>query len=300
MPERRRRRPWRVALAVLATLGLIIAAVNVVQTVLRTPTPPLVQRCIATDGQDSVALDPEQAAYAALISAIATERGLPARAVTIGLATAMQESRLANLDYGDRDSLGLFQQRPSQGWGTIEQVTDPVHATNAFYDALVRVPDYESLEITVAAQEVQRSGFPDAYAQHEQLARLFASSLTGHSSAALVCRLAEPDAATTAALPATLTTRLARDLPSVVMVASGTDHLLEVQALTPDGGADSLDRLAWAVAQWAVATAHETGVGEVVVSGQHWVRADGGRAAWAPLPDGAVGVDDPVGTVRLR
>ncbi|WP_154795269.1 hypothetical protein [Occultella kanbiaonis] len=300
MPERRRRRPWRAAVVVLVTLGLTIGAVNVVQTLLRAPTPPLVQRCIATDGQDSVALDPEQAAYAALISAIATERGLPARAVTIGLATAMQESRLANLDYGDRDSLGLFQQRPSQGWGTVEQVTDPVYATNAFYDALVRVPDYENLEITVAAQEVQRSGFPDAYAQHEQLARLFASSLTGQSPAALVCRLAEPDAATTAALPATLTTRVARDLPSVVMVAEGTDQLLSVQELAPDGGADSLDLLAWAVAQWAVATAHETGVGEVVVAGQHWVRADGGRAAWAPLPDGAVGVDDPVGTVRLR
>ncbi|TDE93884.1 hypothetical protein EXU48_10420 [Occultella glacieicola] len=300
MAQRRRRRPWRIALVLLVTLGLTIAAVNVVQSLVRLPSPPLVQRCLATDGSTSVALDPEQAAYAALISAIATERGLPARAVTIGLATAMQESRLANLDYGDRDSLGLFQQRPSQGWGTVEQVTDPVHATNAFYDALVRVPDYERLEVTVAAQEVQRSGFPDAYAQHEQLARLFASALTGHSPASVVCRLAEPDPATTAALPAMLSTRLARDLPSVSMVAAEADQLLGVEALVPDGGADSRDRLAWAVAQWAVATAHETGVSEVVVAGQRWVRSEGARAAWAPLPEGAVGADDPAGTVRVR
>ena len=102
----------------------------------------------------------EQAENAALITAISVRRGLPARAASIALATAYQESDLTNLEHGDRDSLGLFQQRPSQGWGTPEQILDPVYATNAFYDALAEVDGYESLEITEAAQEVQRSGFP--------------------------------------------------------------------------------------------------------------------------------------------
>ena len=86
-----------------------------------------------------------------------------------------------NLDYGDRDSLGLFQQRPSQGWGTAEQISDPVYATNAFYDALVEVDGYQDMRITEAAQEVQRSGFPEAYEEHAEGARALASALTGYS-----------------------------------------------------------------------------------------------------------------------
>ena len=83
--------------------------------------------------------DLEQSGNAALIAAVAVQRGLPARAATIALATAYQESDLRNLEYGDRDSLGLFQQRPSQGWGTREEILDPHYAAGAFYDALVQV-----------------------------------------------------------------------------------------------------------------------------------------------------------------
>src|SRR3712207_3574887 len=79
----------------------------------------------------------------------------------------MQESRLRNLDYGDRDSLGLFQQRPSQGWGTPGQVQDPVYAAGTFYDHLVTVPGWDSGRLTDVAQAVQRSGFPEAYQKHE-------------------------------------------------------------------------------------------------------------------------------------
>ncbi|HET6937353.1 MAG TPA: hypothetical protein VFI19_02060 [Nocardioides sp.] len=151
-------------------------------------------QCTATVAGHSVVLDPSQARYAGLISAIAVERGLPARAASIALAAAYQESNLRNLRGGDRDSAGLFQQRPSQGWGSTEQVRDPVHATNAFYDALTKVDGYEKLEITVAAQEVQRSGFPDAYADHEADARALASALTGNSVRAFSCRLGDTDA----------------------------------------------------------------------------------------------------------
>src|SRR5581483_9748328 len=116
-------------------------------------------------------VSPTQAANAATITSVATRRGLPVQAATIALATAFQESDLENVSYGDRDSLGLFQQRPSQGWGTQSEVMDPVHASNAFYDALTQVPDYGSMPVTNAAQAVQRSAFPDAYARHEARAR---------------------------------------------------------------------------------------------------------------------------------
>jgi len=95
---------------------------------------------------------------------------MPERAVTIALATALQESALRNLDHGDRDSLGLFQQRPSQGWGSPAQVTDPNYSARIFYDRLLQVPDWEDQPVTVAAQTVQRSAFPSAYAKWEGLA----------------------------------------------------------------------------------------------------------------------------------
>jgi hypothetical protein len=152
--------------------------------------------CTATVDGHTVSLDPEQAEHAGLITAIAVSRGLPARAASIALATAYQESDLRNLEGGDRDSLGLFQQRPSQGWGEPEQILDPVFATNAFYDALVKVDGYESMEITVAAQAVQRSAFPGAYADHEDDARALASALTGNSPRAFTCRIGgEPEQA---------------------------------------------------------------------------------------------------------
>jgi len=166
------------------------------------------EQCTAEVGDHEVALDVEQAENAALISAIAVRRGMPARAASIALATAYQESKLVNIDYGDRDSLGLFQQRPSQGWGTAEQVLDPVYATNAFYDALEKVAGYESMEITEAAQAVQRSGFPEAYADHELDARALASALTGHSPAAFRCEIdADADPAPDGLRPSGLTAR---------------------------------------------------------------------------------------------
>ena len=176
------------------------------------------EECHADAGDHTVVLEPSQARYAGLITAIAVQRGLPARAASIALATAYQESGLRNLDGGDRDSAGLFQQRPSTGWGTLEEVRDPVQATNAFYDALVQVDGYEQLEITEAAQEVQRSGFPDAYADHEADARALASALSGNSAAAFSCRLGQADSASAELGESGLTDRadaVRRDLVAV-------------------------------------------------------------------------------------
>jgi len=178
----------RTGAAVIGLAGLVVAAVAGWQLVQQVAPVLQPDRCTAVVDGRTVELSPEQAENAALIAAIAVGRGMPARAVTIALATAYQESKLYNIDYGDRDSLGLFQQRPSQGWGTPEQVQDPVYAATAFYDALEQVDGYRSMRVTEAAQRVQRSAYPEAYADHEDDARVLASALTGWSRAAFTCR----------------------------------------------------------------------------------------------------------------
>jgi cell wall-associated NlpC family hydrolase len=118
----------------------------------------------------STRLDQEQLDNAHTIVTVGVSRGIPQRGFVIALATSLQESYLRNLRYGDRDSVGLFQQRPSSGWGTVSELTDPPTASTKFYTALVRVPNWQSLPLTVAAQTVQRSAFPNAYAKWEPLA----------------------------------------------------------------------------------------------------------------------------------
>ncbi|WP_110946172.1 hypothetical protein [Streptomyces avicenniae] len=245
----------------------------------------------AAEGGEPYRLEPQQAANAATIEAVASVRGLPERAVTIALATAMQESALRNIDYGDRDSLGLFQQRPSQGWGTEEQVMDPVYAAGQFYDHLVEVPDYETLPLTVAAQAVQRSAFPDEYAKHEPRATLLSGALTGRAPASLTCVPDEPGAgdgaegdegradggATAAQLAeaaaAGVTARLVRDFgPSADPRGEGADVTVPV----PDEGGE---RRGWELAHWAVAHSGELGITRVAYAGRVW-EADSGADGW--------------------
>lgn len=294
-PRRHRgRRAGCLAVALVVALGGGVAAVVTVLR-LQDEAPPVVQRCAATVDGTTWFLSPEQADNAALIAATAVRRGLPARAVTIGLATALQESKLVNVDYGDRDSLGLFQQRPSQGWGTPEQVQDPVYATGIFYDHLVQVAGYEELPVTEAAQAVQRSGYPDAYAQHEVRARAYASALTGWSPAALSCTLRDPEPGTGAV--EAVTARLHRDLGELPVTAEpreggGTTVVVDVWPLATSDPANA-DRFTWAVAQWAVAVAAPLGLTHVEAGGQAWDRAE---ASWTA----ATAADSPTaGQVRL-
>lgn len=112
----------------------------------------------------------EQVPNAKTIQATGVAMHIPARGQIVALATALQESGLRNLTYGDRDSLGLFQQRPSQGWGTANEILDPVHASTKFYETLEKVSGWQSLSVTQAAQAVQKSGYPEAYAKWEPLA----------------------------------------------------------------------------------------------------------------------------------
>lgn len=280
---------------------------------------PVTERCTALLDGEPWHLSPAQADNAALIVAAPLRRDFPARAATIGIATALQESRMINIDYGDRDSVGLFQQRPSQGWGSVEEIMDPVYSTNLFYDVLETIDGYEDMEVTVAAQAVQRSGFPDAYAQHESRSRAWASALTGHSTAALSCELAPvpedtgdsedqngegesgPPVAGTSAeerLEA-LTARVERDLvdlravpeePAEESTEDGPDgdvpdgaRSVLVDARPLPGGTDDPERLTWAVAQWAVAVAWAQDVVAVELDGARWDRES---ARWE-LADGA-------------
>jgi cell wall-associated NlpC family hydrolase len=126
----------------------------------------------------------EAVGNAATVIAVGARMGAPARAWVIAVATAIQESPLTNLpDLGDAnnaDSLGLFQQRPSQGWGTPAQITDPVYASTKFYQHLLAVPGWQTMPLAQAAQAVQGSAFPDAYARWEADATRIVAALTGN------------------------------------------------------------------------------------------------------------------------
>ncbi|MGW3546443.1 hypothetical protein ACWDHH_01515 [Janibacter hoylei] len=222
------------------------------------------EECRATALEQSVSFRPDQMNHASTIVLLGVKRGLPARAGTIAIATAIQESKLRNLSYGDRDSVGLFQQRPSQGWGTEAQLQDPVYATNAFYDALVKVDGWQDMVITEIAQEVQRSGYPEAYADHEQEGRTIASALSGHSPGGLVCRLDGPEAAG----------RPDR-LVAAITEQTGQTATADGQSVTVEA---TDERHGWAVGAWAVAQAKARNITSVQVGDRVWTRGSGDSA----------------------
>ena len=146
-------------------------------------------------------------ANAATIAAIGVQRGMPERAVVVALATAYQESKLRNLADGDRDSVGLFQQRPSQGWGTPAQIRDPRYAANRFYAALKKVSGWEKMRVTDAAQRVQRSAFPEAYQKWADESEVLSRALLGDATGAVACTVGATPAMHGAAAAAQLTRR---------------------------------------------------------------------------------------------
>jgi hypothetical protein len=268
------------------------------------------EQCTATAGGHTATLSVAQAENASVIAAVAERRGLPARAVSIAIATAIQESKLQNLDSGDRDSVGIFQQRPSQGWGKPRQLKNPYYATNAFYDALVTVDGYETMPITEAAQAVQRSAFPDAYADHEQDGRAIASALSGWSPAAFSCVVNGSDPAAEETGPNGLTGR-ADAVRLDLIKAFGP---LSLGGFAPDGASDghragsahydgrALDvffrpvdadsrRHGWAVAQYLVANAGRLDVEHVIFDGRIWTAGSTSEDGWRRyvVPKEAVG-----------
>lgn len=271
----RRGRLLRIAAAFAVLLALI--GYVVVQYVTGGGAPRCTVRTAGGAGGPTYELSAEQAANAATISAVGTTRGMPERAVTIALATALQESGLRNIHHGDRDSLGLFQQRPSKGWGTRRQILDPVHAAGKFYEHLAEVPGYSRLPLTVAAQRVQRSGFPQAYAKHEPDATLLAAALTGRASGALTCVSGKSGEAGD---PAKVRQELVRAFGPEVLpkaTASGRSAVApgarEVSVPVPstvgtaEGGAS---QRGWELAHWAVARADGLRIEEVSYGGRVW------------------------------
>jgi hypothetical protein len=255
-------RTFRRVLAVLVVIGVVVGlvAVGVRSLITRIELPAAVQsRCDVANSPYSLSTD--QAANAATITAVAVRRELPARAVTIALATALQESKLNNVEYGDRDSVGLFQQRPSQGWGSAGQILDPRYSAGKFYEALVRVPDWERKQLTVAAQAVQQSAHPTAYQQWEDQADVLAEAFTGAEPALLSCSFPEP---TVAATPAKVLQLLGLEL-SHTRLASST-QVGELRPAAP-----------WATVGWLVAKADRLGIEAVAHAGRRWTRTDGWR-----------------------
>jgi hypothetical protein len=271
----------RVVLNVALALATVAVVLAVVLSLKRVTTPFSPPACQATAGGTTFEVTPEQMANAATIAGISVKRHLPARAATIALATARQESKFINVDYGDRDSLGLFQQRPSQGWGTAEQVRDPVHATNAFYDALVKIDGYRTMEITEVAQKVQRSAYPEAYADHEPEGRVLASALTGHSPAALTCRL--DDAFRPGGTAGLQRYEQALKAEQAAVRATAVTGVPGVRLAVSDR------TLAWSVAQWSVGSAERFGVARVYVDGRVWDHREP-DSGWRASSEGGSGV----------
>jgi hypothetical protein len=249
-----------VALAVLVVGALVAVVVIVVNGVFRASPG-----CAAV-ADDSAALTVEQADNAATIAGVGLALGMPDHAVTVALATAMQESGLRNLPGGDRDSAGLFQQRPSQGWGTYAQVTDPTYAAGAFYRKLRTEPDWPTMSVTEAAQLVQRSAAPDAYARWEPRARTVARALTGEDPTALTCHDIE------LAVPGD-------DVATLATRELGTNRLSGPQP-TARG---------WALASWLVAHAARLGLDSVTYDGRTWTAESGEWAGTGPA-DGVLGL----------
>ncbi len=227
--------------------------------------------CVTQVGNTVVETDLEQTKWATQMAAIGINRELPPRATTIAIATAYQESKMRNINYGDRDSLGLFQQRPSQGWGSEEQIMNPIYAINAFYEGLERVNGYTDMEITRAAQAVQRSAFPEAYAQHEANARALASALRGYSPAAFACAISDEPSSLTA-----LNDYLSEFWPESTISSDGEQH-----SITISGPAEDSSIRGWALAHFLVGNAAEFGIASVSYDDMRWESAHS-QAKWIP------------------
>lgn len=233
----------------------------------------IAERCYVEMEGARLMLTHEQAANAAVIVGASYRAELPERAAVVALATAWQESGLRNLDYGDRDSLGLFQQRPSYGWGTEAEIMDPWYSSAAFYAELVKFPDWESVDINDMAQQVQRSGFPEAYRKHEANAIALAGALRGTRPATLACFDRGQDPGNSEAFAAFLD------------VVPGVETNLDGKVLT----LTSKDNTSlWAATQLALAHTRGGGIESATVGAQTWKQSE--DATWggatAPTADG--------------
>jgi hypothetical protein len=229
--------------------------------------------CAAGPSSEGLQLTPSQAGIAATIAGVASKREMPPRAVAIAYATALQESKLSNLHYGDLDSVGVFQQRPSQGWGTTQQIEDPVYATTRFFEALAAVPRYLHMPIYKAAQDVQHSADGSAYGQYAAMGSQLATAFTGSQPRAVWCTYASA--------------------PGKVRLAAASRMLTSAfGSLSRDITGDPAETITvrdshqgWAVAAWLVSHAPSYGVTFVRYRGYQWLGFRG-TGHWTRQPPG--------------
>ena len=208
--------------------------------------------------------------------------GCPEQAVTIALATALQESKLHNLDYGDLNSVGIFQQRPSEGWGSAAELEDPVYATTKFFAALTQVPGYTKLPLYQAAQDVQHSADGSAYEQWAWVAGQLAGYFTGQPPHGVSCWYAPAGSGDLAGAVRQMTQTFGPPGRKAVVIRITTDRSVEKN--TGSAAVLHVQRsAAWTVASWLVANAQAYGLSEVRYAGYEW-KAANGNMGWQPDP----------------
>jgi hypothetical protein len=252
------------ALVVLAGVGLALGLRDWAKDLKLPPT----RECVVK-AEGRVVLNAKQMANAATIVAVGVRKKMPEQAVVIALATALQESKLHNLAGGDRDSVGLFQQRPSQGWGTAEEIRDPRYAAGKFYNSLRRVRGWEQMRVTDAAQRVQRSAYPEAYEKWVDESTVLARALLGDATGAVACTVSGSPAVRGDAAAAALTEGLRLDWGKLKTAPADALGLA-----VPVNDA----RSGWRYAHWLVSHAADHGVKRVRFADLEWT-ADQGR--WA-------------------
>ena len=255
-------------MAVIVLLGLYVAYQRIV---------PLLtgSGCTAAGGGQDISLGTGQASIAATIAGVAQRESLPARAVTVAYATALQESKLQNLTYGDRDSVGVFQQRPSQGWGTTAEIENPIYATTKFFSALVQVPGYTTMPVDQAAQDVQHSADGDAYQQWADVAALLAGYFTGAPAAGVSCWFTAAGKVDLGGAEKALTATFGPAGRGGVLAAISTERSVKKKKEGSTAVVHVRRDAGWAVASWLVAYAQQYGISEVRYAGYVWHAADG-------------------------
>jgi hypothetical protein len=230
--------------------------------------------CQVGTGAAAISLDTGQAGIAATIAGVAARHRLPRRAITIAYAAALQESQMQNLGYGDRDSVGIFQQRPSEGWGTASELHDPVYASTKFFAALVQVHGYATMPVDQAAQDVQHSADGTAYQQWAPLAAALAGYFTGAPPHDVSCWYTPPAKADLAAATRQLTQTFGPQGRAGVVIRITTDRSDKNQ----NGSVavvHAKQDAAWTVVGWLVAHAQDYGISDIRYAGYEWNAADG-------------------------
>lgn len=255
---------------VIACVVVAVAGVYALMKFTNIPMPFLSDTCRVYGSGSVVKLKPSQLSNAATITAVGARMGIEEDGVAVALATAYQESKLQNLESGDRDSIGLFQQRPSQGWGSVDQLKDPRFASQRFYESLLKIPGWQQLRITEAAQAVQKSGQPEAYERWANQARSTAAGLYGTQADAVTCKLrdAGDDKLTGAKAMQAMREEFALDRAAMTTTVADTSRDVTVTVPVESDGDGSGP--GWRAAHWFVAKSRDYGIRDVRYAGSVW------------------------------